>query len=70
MSRTDQPRPRSEPLWSVRRLLTTCLATLALAGVAYLLTRHSEHALRFLPFLIVLACPLMHVLMHRGHRHP
>ena len=24
--------------------------------------------LRILPFLLLLACPLMHLLMHRGHR--
>jgi len=31
-----------------------------------LLTDHRQHALDFLPFLILLACPLSHFLMHHG----
>jgi hypothetical protein len=38
------------------------------AGAAYfLLTEHLAHTIQALPWLIVLACPLMHVFMHRGH---
>jgi hypothetical protein len=35
----------------------------------YLLTEHTAHLLGALPFLLVLACPLMHVFMHRGAGH-
>lgn len=28
---------------------------------------HLEGALSYLPFLLLLACPLMHVFMHHGH---
>ena len=39
---------------------------LALAG--YLLAgEHRVHVLAALPFLIFLACPLMHLFMHGGH---
>lgn len=31
-----------------------------------LLTDHRQHVLDFLPFLILLACPLMHIFMHEG----
>lgn len=31
-----------------------------------LLTDHRRHVLDFLPFLILLACPLMHLFMHHG----
>jgi hypothetical protein len=31
-----------------------------------LLTDHREHVLDFLPFLILLVCPLMHLFMHHG----
>ncbi|WP_243395697.1 DUF2933 domain-containing protein [Sphingomonas oleivorans] len=48
-----------------RLLLTTASAFLA----TYLLTRHQSHALQLLPYLVLLACPLMHLFMHRGHRH-
>jgi len=44
----------------------TLAVTVVLAGVAWLLTRHTEHVVRYLPFVILLACPLMHVFGH-GH---
>ena len=28
---------------------------------------HWGHALGTLPYLLILACPLMHLFMHRGH---
>jgi len=31
-----------------------------------LLTDHRQHVLDFLPFLILLACPLMHLFMRHG----
>jgi hypothetical protein len=33
----------------------------------FLWTEHQAHLLGALPFLLVLACPLMHVFMHHGH---
>ena len=43
----------------------------------FLVTEHKAHlggAWYFLPFLLLLACPLMHVFMHHGHgghdKHP
>lgn len=39
----------------------------AVVGLALLLlSDHRQHALDFLPFLILLACPLMHLFMHHG----
>lgn len=52
------------------------LAFLVFAAIAayYLLTEHSSHLFAALPYLLLLACPLMHVFMHgsghgRGHDH-
>jgi hypothetical protein len=52
-------------------------AFLAFAGIAayFLLTEHRAHLsglAYWLPFLFVLACPLLHVFMHgrHDHRHP
>ena len=45
-----------------------CLV-LAVAAGYYLWVYHSQHVLAFLPFLLFLACPLMHMLMHGRHRH-
>lgn len=40
--------------------------TLALAGVSYyFLTQHLEHLAVALPYLFLLACPLMHIFGHR-----
>ncbi len=33
----------------------------------YLIAEHRAHLLGWLPFLLILACPLLHVFMHRGH---
>lgn len=35
----------------------------------FLLTEHRAHVIQFLPYLFLLACPLMHIFMHRGHHH-
>ena len=40
----------------------------AVAGY-FLLTEHLAHVVGALPFLLLLACPLMHVFMHHGHGH-
>jgi len=38
----------------------------AVAGYL-LLTEHRAHLFGVLPFLLLLACPLVHVFMHHGH---
>lgn len=35
----------------------------------YLLREHWGHALGVLPYLLLLACPLLHLFGHGGHRH-
>jgi hypothetical protein len=42
------------------------IAFLAIAAFL-LLSEHRAHALGLLPWLLLLACPLLHVLMHGGH---
>lgn len=39
------------------------------AVVVLLASGHRQHVLDYLPFLILLACPLMHLLMHGKHHH-
>jgi len=47
------------------------LAALGLIGAAsyFLLMEHRQHVWQYLPFLILLACPFMHIFMHGGHGH-
>lgn len=33
----------------------------------FLLTEHLAHVIQALPWLLILACPLMHIFMHHGH---
>jgi hypothetical protein len=44
----------------------TLIVFLSVAGF-FLLTEHRAHVLGYLPFLIFLLCPLMHIFMHKGH---
>ena len=39
----------------------------ALIAAFYLLTEHYAHVLGYLPYLLLLACPLMHLFGHGGH---
>lgn len=54
------------PRRSAGRVNWYFLGFLAIAGY-FLLTEHRAHVVPYLPFLLVLACPLMHLFMHRGH---
>ncbi|ROU00458.1 DUF2933 domain-containing protein [Marinobacter sp. R17] len=43
---------------------------LMLAVAVFLLwDEHKTQIIGALPWLVIAACPLMHVFMHRGHRH-
>jgi hypothetical protein len=42
----------------------------AIAAGAYLWVTHKDHVFALLPYAFLAACPLMHILMHRGgHGH-
>ncbi|TXH86947.1 MAG: DUF2933 domain-containing protein [Rhodoferax sp.] len=51
--------------WSSRY----AVGLIVLGGIAayFLLTEHLAHVVGALPYLFLLACPLMHVFMHGGH---
>jgi len=36
-------------------------------GAFFLITEHTAHVFGALPFLLLAACPLMHLFMHHGH---
>jgi hypothetical protein len=60
--------PGDRPVWWGTR---TGIAVIGFALVAafYVLREHWGHAFGALPYLLLLACPLMHLFMHHGHRH-
>jgi Protein of unknown function (DUF2933) len=43
------------------------LVVFGAVALYFLLTEHRAHFFSALPFLLLLACPLMHVFMHHGH---
>jgi hypothetical protein len=44
-------------------------AGFAIVAGTLLFTEHRAHVLGLLVWLPLLACPLMHLFMHRGHHH-
>ncbi len=60
----DNGRP-SGPNWS--RINQWVLWIGLAAAVAWMFFRHNAHLGQLLPFLILLACPLMHLFGHGGH---
>ena len=63
----DDSQHGSQPIsfWSSRYAFGL-LVMGAIAGY-FLLSEHRAHFFAALPFLLLLACPLMHIFMHRGH---
>lgn len=53
--------------WRSRNGIALCV--FGSIAAFYLLTEHTAHVLGALPYLILLACPLMHKFMHHGHHH-
>jgi len=43
------------------------LAVFGAIAAFFLLSEHRAHFFGWLPYLLLLACPLMHVFMHGGH---
>lgn len=46
------------------RLILWCFLAIA---AFFLLTEHTAHVFGVLPYLLILACPLMHLFMHGKH---
>lgn len=67
MQASSPPCP-PRPFWRSR----AGVVLLLVAGVAGFLLwqEHRAHLLGVLPYLLLLACPLMHVFMHHGHHGP
>jgi hypothetical protein len=52
---------------SGNRRFVWVLCGFILIAVFFLLMEHRAHVFGYLPWLLLLACPLLHVFMHRGH---
>jgi hypothetical protein len=49
-------------------LMIALIGFLAVGGY-FLWTEHRAHTITFLPFLLILACPLLHLFHHGSHGH-
>ncbi|MFZ5894717.1 MAG: DUF2933 domain-containing protein [Myxococcota bacterium] len=59
---------QAEPKRTFPRIPWTVGACVFLAiGAFFLWEEHRAHLLGALPYLLLLACPLMHLFMHHGH---
>lgn len=59
----DHPTP--PPLW--RSTMGVFMLVAGAVGVYYLLTEHLAHVTQAVPYLFLLACPLMHLFHGHGH---
>lgn len=64
-SQHRQPATSEGSFWTSRTFFI-CLGFLAIA-VTLLFSEHRAHFLGVLPYLFLLACPLLHFFMHGGH---
>ncbi|MFZ2294850.1 MAG: DUF2933 domain-containing protein [Polaromonas sp.] len=54
-----------KPFWGSRYSIG--LIVFGAIAAYFLLSEHRAHFFGVLPYLLLLACPLMHVFMHHGH---
>ena len=60
-----QPHEAPPSFWSSRYAIG--LVVIGAVAAYFLVTEHLAHVVGALPYLLLLACPLMHVFMHGGH---
>lgn len=67
MHEHHEPEPAKNESFFKRHRWLSIVAILIL--LYFLLIEHREHVWPYLPFLFLLACPLMHLFMHHGGGH-
>ena len=63
-SHAEPDGPPAAPWWRTTNGVVMC-GFLLVAGF-YLMAEHTAHLFGVLPFLLILACPLMHLFHHHG----
>ncbi|HEY5648951.1 MAG TPA: DUF2933 domain-containing protein [Nitrospiria bacterium] len=66
MNMKDQHGPERNS-WFRRPANLALCGFLLIAGF-FLLSEHRAHFFGILPWLLLLACPVLHLFMHRGHK--
>lgn len=52
-----------------RQFVKWTMAAVAFLAIALLTSQHLQHVLGILPYVLLLACPLMHLFGHGHHHH-
>ena len=55
------------PKGLAHRRMKQVLVLFAIIAGFFLVLEHGAHAIPYLPWLFLLACPFMHIFMHHGH---
>jgi hypothetical protein len=64
----DQDRHEALPSFWASPSGWVAIGFIVVAGY-FLVTEHAAHLASILPWLLIAACPLMHLFMHRGGHH-
>ena len=62
------PDPKHQTLLHNPPVVIALCLFLAIAAF-FLWEEHQAHVLGILPYLLLAACPIIHLFMHRGHHH-
>lgn len=63
----QEPNRSARSFWRTRYAVGMLL--FAAIALFFLLSEHRAHTLSALPFLLLAACPILHIFMHGGHGH-
>lgn len=64
----DYHKPEDRPVWWKTSSGWAFIFFIFAAGY-FLFKEHSAHLVPYLPWLIILLCPFIHIFLHRGHGH-
>ena len=65
MNHDNEVQEKPPGFWTSRYAIG--LIVIGAVAAYFLLTEHLAHVVGALPYLLLLACPLMHLFMHHGH---
>lgn len=64
----EHPEPQSGEQRTLKKSTIVLIGFLLMIGY-FLWAEHRAHIIEYLPYLLLAACPLMHIFMHGGHGH-
>lgn len=59
----------TQPAKRNKAWMLICIVLAAAIALLLFLPDHAPHIFGWLPYLLILSCPLIHIFMHGGHGH-